>query len=504
MPEEIKEVTTPDQSLIAKSSGLKSKDYISYALGDTGCCLVFGLVTTLLQRYYTDVLLLHPLYIMLMFVAARIWDAINDPIMGRICDTIKVSKWGRYRPWFLYGSIPLAVSGVLMFINWWGADIVPGSVGVSIYAAITYVLFGMSYTVIQIPYGSLASVVTLDDKERSNLSIWRSVGAAIGSVPVMVVGMVAFKSEKGTPGTEGYVAGGVNYTILIIGVVVMCVLGLTMLLLAFFGNKERVKAVDVKVEKGATMKAFKKLIKSKALVAVALASMLLLAGQMFIQSFYSYLINFYFHKEGIWTMLPTVFTYLPMAFLIFFTPKLVRKFGKKEVSGIGMAVSTVANLLMFFLLFMGPTSTALYLFMALCLVSGIGLNFFVLQVWAMATDAIDEIEVKTGSREDGTAYAFFMFFRKLGQAISAIAVGAILLAMGYYETVSAGSFNFTESQLKLMFILSTLIPAAMFGMMAVILLIVFPLSKKKVAALQVEKEEYLRAEQAKETAIAEE
>ena len=487
-------VNTSDQSLIAKSSGLKSKDYVAYALGDTGCCLVFGLVTTLLQRYYTDVLLLHPLYIMLMFVAARIWDAVNDPIMGRICDTIKTSKWGRYRPWFLYGSIPLALSGVLMFINWWGADIVPGSVGVSVYAAVTYVLFGMCYTVIQIPYGSLASVVTLDDKERSNLSIWRSVGAAVGSMPVMVIGMVAFKASKGTPGEADYVEGGVNYTILIIGVVVLCVLGLAMLLLAFFGNKERVKAVDVKVEKGATIKAFKKLFKSKSLVAVSLASMLLLAGQMFIQSFYSYLINFYFHKEGIWTMLPTVFTYLPMAVLMFFTPKLVKKFGKKEVSGIGMIVSTVANLIMFFLLFMGPGSAALYLFMALCLVSGIGLNFFVLQVWAMATDAIDEIEVKTGSREDGTAYAFFMFFRKLGQAISAIAVGATLLAMGYYETVSAGSFSFSDGQLRLMFILSTIIPAAMFGVMAVILLIIFPLSKKKVADLQVMKEERLRQE----------
>ena len=107
---------TKQESYIAKASGLKRKDYISYALGDTGCCLVFGLVTTLLQRYYTDVLLLNPLFIMLMFVVARVWDAVNDPIMGRICDTMKVSKWGRYRPWFLYGGIPLALAAVLMFV----------------------------------------------------------------------------------------------------------------------------------------------------------------------------------------------------------------------------------------------------------------------------------------------------------------------------------------------------------------------------------------------------
>ena len=477
MSEEIKQ-----ESYIAKASGLKTKDYISYALGDTGCCLVFGLVTTLLQRYYTDVLLLNPLFIMLMFVVARVWDAVNDPIMGRICDTMKLSKWGRYRPWFLYGGIPLSLAAVLMFVIGPNAATEPGSVGLSIFATVTYIFFGMAYTVVQIPYGSLASVVTLDDKERSNLSIWRSVGAAIGSMPVMVIGMIAFTKE------------GVNYTILLIGVIAMAVASMAMMVCAFLGNKERVVAQPQKFEKGATLKAFKRLFKSRSMVAVSLASMLLLAGQMFIQSFYSYLINFYFGKTGIWTMLPTVLTYLPMAFLMFFTPGLVRKFGKKEVSATGMAVAAGANLLMFFLLFMGPTNVALYLFMILCLLSGIGLNFFVLQVWAMAADSIDEIEVKTGSREDGTAYSFFMFFRKMGQVIAAVAVNATLLAMGYYETVSQGSFVFTGGQLKIMFILATIIPAVFFGIMAILLYVIFPLSKKRVAQLQEDKEAHLRAQ----------
>jgi len=142
---------------------------------------------------------------------------------------------------------------------------------------------------------------------------------------------------------------------------------------------------------------------------------------------------------------------------------------------------------------MGNGMAALYVFMILCLISGIGLNFFVLQVWAMAADSIDEMEVKTGSREDGTAYSFFMFFRKLGQVIAAIAVNATLLAMGYYETASGGSFVFSNGQLTTMFILSTIIPAVMFGVMAAILFIMFPLSKKRVAQLQEEKEAHLRS-----------
>ena len=192
-------------------------------------------------------------------------------------------------------------------------------------------------------------------------------------------------------------------------------------------------------------------------------------------------------------MLPTVLTYLPMAILMFFTPKLVRKFGKKEVSGIGIVIAAVANLAMFLLLFMGKGNATLYIFMVFCLISGIGLNFFVLQVWAMAADSIDEIEIKTGSRDDGTAYSFFMFFRKLGQVIAAVAVNGTLLAMNYYESIEAtGTPSFSEGQLKIMFILATVIPAAMFGVMAIILLIIYPLSKKKVAQLQIDKEEKLR------------
>ena len=193
-------------------------------------------------------------------------------------------------------------------------------------------------------------------------------------------------------------------------------------------------------------------------------------------------------------MLPTVLTYLPMAVLMFFTPKLVRKFGKKEVSGIGIVIAAVANLAMFFLLFMGKGNATLYIFMVFCLISGIGLNFFVLQVWAMAADSIDEIEIKTGSRDDGTAYSFFMFFRKLGQVIAAVAVNGTLLAMNYYESIEAtGSPSFSEGQLRIMFILATVIPAAMFGVMAIILLIIYPLGKKKVAQLQVDKEAKLKA-----------
>jgi GPH family glycoside/pentoside/hexuronide:cation symporter len=481
-----------NNSLIAKSSGLKIKDYLAYAMGDVGCCLVFSLVSSLLQTYYTDVLILNPLFVMLIFVIARVWDAINDPIMGRICDVAKPSKYGKYRHWFIWGGVPLVASSIMMFVKFPGFGVDPANnLAAYIYAALTYVLFGMMYTMVQIPYGSLASVVTLDEKERTKLSVFRSVGSALGSLPVMILQMLCFKKDPDTG------ANIVNYTILIIGVIVMSILAFGMLLFAFYGTKERVKIPPVVHEKGATKKALKKVLSNKAMVSISVVSMLLLAGQMFTQSYYVYLIRYYFGKTGIFVSLPTILTYIPMAILMVFTPKLVRKYGKKEITAVGMAVAAIANLAMFFLKFLSPEA-ALWPFMGLCFVSGFGLNLFALQVWAMATDAIDDIEVKEGIRQDGTAYSAFMFFRKMGQVIAAIAVNGALLAMGYFSTSSSGSFVFTNDQLGLMYILATIIPAVMFGIMSLLLFVWYPLSKKKVEELQDLKEKRLEELEAKE------
>ena len=184
----------------------------------------------------------------------------------------------------------------------------------------------------------------------------------------------------------------------------------------------------------------------------------------------------------------TVCTYAPMAILMFLTPKMVRKFGKKEICGVGMILAAVANLAMFAMRGIKP-SVLMYLFLVFCFISGCGMTFFVLQVWSMATDAIDDIEVKTGRRDDGTAYSFFMFFRKLGQVLAAVAVNGALLGM-HYDT-SKGAKQ-TLANLHIMYDMATIIPAVLFGIMAIVLLVWYPLSRKKVAELQVLKEQRLK------------
>lgn len=484
--EENKQVSTENVSqegYISRTSGLKGKDYIGYAMGDFAGCLCFATVTTLLQKYYTDILGLSPLFIMIMFIVARVWDAINDPIMGRIVDLRKADKRGRYRVWMKFVSIPLAVATILMFLPWTGLAQSFGTVGICVYAAITYILFGMIYTVHQIPYGSLASVVTTDDKERNKLSVFRSVGAALGSIPVLVVTMVW---SKKIVLESGETISKVQHMPIIIGVVVSAVVACLLLLLAYKWNKERVLSVNKEAsKKGETVSIVKALMKNRSFLGVCLIGMLLLAGQMFTQSFYTYLFNDMFGMNWM-NMVSMVCTYGPMAILMFFAGKLVRKFGKKEICAVGATIAAVSNLALLFLqnfIVQIPP-----LFLVFCFISGFGLSIITLEIWALATDSIDDVEVNTGRRNDGTSYSIFMFFRKLGQVIAAIAVNAALLAMNYFVQ---DKVVFTAGQLNTMYIMATAIPAAMFGLMALVLFVVYALNKKKTKELQEAKEKML-------------
>ena len=256
-----------------------------------------------------------------------------------------------------------------------------------------------------------------------------------------------------------------------------------LLLISFTLNKERVKTKPQPKEKGAAKKAITMLFRNRAFVAITMVSMLLLAGQMFTQSFYTYLFDDYFHAN--WMNLATqACTYSPMIIFMFFLPKLTGKKGKKEVTAVGMTVAALANLVLFFLRGMDP-SKLLWIFLAMNFISGCGLTTLVMQLWAMVADAIDDIEVKTGSRDDGTAYSVFNLFRKVGQVLAAICVNGALLGMHYkYEK---GAVQ-TLANLKIMYDLGTLIPAVMFGIMAILLFVSYPLSKEKTEELQAQKE----------------
>ncbi|MBQ4426221.1 MAG: MFS transporter [Oscillospiraceae bacterium] len=468
-----------DNSYISRTSGIKAKDKIGYALGDLASCLVFGLTQSLMNKFYTDVLEISVLSVMVMTIIARIWDGINDPIWGRIIDGAKVYPDGRYRHWLKVFAVPTALAAVLMFL-----DVRGFSSGMRIaWIYVTYILFGMLYTCINIPYGSLAQVITSDDKERSSLSVFRSVGSTFGAMPAMLLASLCYTTLA--DGTKE-----MSPTIVMVGVIVIAALSVVAYFVSYAWTKERVKTTPAPREKGQTAKVVKTLLRSRPFMAVSLASMLFLAAQMFGQGYNTYLFHHYFNAPGL-TMLPTVFQYLPVAVIMLFATKLGNKYGRREVCSAGMLLAAVFYVALFILGLFGITSVWLYL--AACLMSGVGTAFIFLLVWVLATDAIDYNKVHYGLNDEATSYAFYSFMRKLGTTVATILINVPLLRIGYNGS-ALKTEGLTAEALQTMYNYSVVIPAVLFLLVWVILRFVYPLSKDKIEELQEEKNRLYKGE----------
>ncbi len=465
-----------EQSYIQRTSGIKARDKIGYAMGDVASCLVFGLTQSILNKYYTDVLEISVLSVMIMTIIARIWDAINDPIWGWIIDGAKASHTGRYRRWIQIFAVPTALAAVLMF-----ADVRGFSAGGKVaWIYFTYILFGMLYTCINIPYGSLAQVITSSDKERSSLSVFRSIGSTFGAMPAMVLASMCYvKLADGST--------RMDYRKVFIGVVAIAVLSVLAYYLCYAWTKERVQVRPARREKGQTRKVIGILLRSRPFMAVSLASMLFLAAQMFGQGYNTYLFDHYFHKTGL-TMLPTVFQYLPVAVIMFFATRLGNRFGRREVCAWGILLAAVFYIALFVLALFGITSVWLYL--AACLASGVGTAFIFLLVWALTTDAIDYNKVVYGLNDEATSYAFYSFMRKLGTTVATILINVPLMRIGYSGS-KLNTEGLTPEALRSMYNSSVMIPAVLFLLVFVILQWMYPLNKKRVEQLQAEKEQVL-------------
>ncbi|MDE6723394.1 MAG: glycoside-pentoside-hexuronide (GPH):cation symporter, partial [Eubacterium sp.] len=437
--------------------GIKFKDKLGYAMGDMGGLLTFSLIGAFQNKFYTDVLHISPAKIVVLILVARLWDAINDPIWGAFIDSRKPTKHGRFRPYIFWFSIPLAVSAVLMF------TVIPNldEAKYLLFAYITYILYGMMYTAVNIPYGSLASVVTDDEKERSSLSMWRSIGAGIGGLPgTILLPMIVYTTTISADGTKIQTLNGTKLTI---GVLILSIISVAI----YFGHykltKERIAPPKKQKSNYNAFKTIGDLVKNRPFVTLCLASMLLIAFQFYYQSTYQYLFADYYHSAGLYAMV-TICTYLPMAILIPIMNKLIDKFGKKELCAYGLAFAAIVSFILFFIKTSNP-----YVFLVFTFFSGLGQTFLVLEVWALVMDVIDYHEIRTHRREEGTAYAFFSFTRKLGQTLAGVGLNALLAFINYDGEASANGQALPEAVLDRLYNISTLVPAIALALMAVIL-----------------------------------
>ena len=392
------------------------RDSIAYAAGDLGCNMSFALKGTMMI-FWTQFMKLD-LWYSLLLVVVQVWDAINDPLIGSIIDADRHKyKRNKFLTYISAGSIGLIIGGALCFIP---VPSAPLWAQIIIFIA-GYVIWDAFYTVANVPYGSLLSLISSKPADRASLSAWRSVGSMVGNmVPVAILPFIIYDEKDNLIGENVFIAA-----------LIMGVLGFICFQF-MIRNTEVRENTDVKLDdspKFNVIKAMGNFVKNRPAVGATLAAMGMFLGMQGGAAAVTVLFQSYFNNVKI-SGLVQIFAMIP---IIAFTPlarKMVVKFGKKELATFGSICSMIACTLML-VLPMPNNNTGLAIYVVCQLINSLGMGIYSTVSWAMMGDAIDYNEWKTGAREEGTVYALHSFFRKLAQGLGPALALVIMTALGY-------------------------------------------------------------------------
>lgn len=439
------------------------RDKIGYMFGDFGNDFTFILSSMFLMKFYTDIMGVEGWIVGVVMMVARVVDAFTDVTMGRICDASKMTPVGKFKPWIRRMCGPVAIASFLIYQSGLAGMPMGFKIG---WLFVTYILWGsIFYTSINIPYGSMASAISADPGDRQSLSTFRTMGATLAGVVIGAgIPLIAYDTVEGNSVLNG------SRFMLIAGVfsigAVICYL------LCYSLTTERVRPeIDPNAPKSTVSHMLRSIVTNRALVSIIAAAILMLLAQLTLTGMANYVFPNYYSAPDVQS-LSSLLT-MALTFVIAAVAKPIAvKVGKREMSIIASFIS-VAGLVGAFIV--RPQNV--WVFVAFYMVSYLGIAMFTMFCWALITDVIDYSELKNGVREDGTVYAVYSFARKLGQAASSGLTGGLLSLVGYTAATA-----YDPEVLEGVFNISTLVPAAGFLLLGLVLLLWYPLDKKTVEA----------------------
>ena len=400
------------------------RDSVAYAAGDLGCNMSFALKGTM-ALFWTQVMGMSAWYSLLL-VIVQIWDAINDPVIGSMIDADKRTyKRNKFLQYIWVGSIGLIVGGACCFLPFPGAPVWAKFI---IFIA-GYVVWDAFYTIANVPYGSLLSLISKEPADRASLSAWRSIGGMIGNLLPMVILKLIIYNEDNT----------LNGNMVFLSAFIMGILGFICFQFMIKNTTIRVDTDVVCNEEQPKFNVFKAMgnfLKNRPAVGATLAAMGMFIGMQGATTAVDVTFQIYFDNPKI-SGLVSAFAMIP---IVVFTPlarKMVVKYGKKELSKLGAICYILGALVLFAaplgLIPVSETNTSMDLIVYIIgqLICALGLGIYSTVSWAMMGDAIDYNEWKYGVREEGTVYALHSFFRKLAQGIGPAVAVTIMGTMGY-------------------------------------------------------------------------
>ncbi len=449
---------------------LSIREKIGYAVGDTASNLFFQTFMLFLLYYYTDVVGLSAAAVGTLFLVTRIWDAVNDPIMGTIADRTN-TRWGKFRPYLLWMALPFGIMGVLTFT----APDYDAS-GKLLYAYVTYNLLMMMYTAVNVPYSALMGVITPNSEERTVLSTYRFVAAFVGGL--IVQGSVLT--------LVGYFGNGNEALGWQMAMACLSGLAILLFLVTFATTKERVSPpAGQKVE---LKRDLKDLFGNVPWLLVAGATVFQLIFIVMRNSSVLYYFKYYVQDQPIALFgfdAPLSFETLSSTFMLsgtivtilgaILTKWISRRFDKKTTYWFFLCLSAVTS--MFFLL-LGPGDVVLIF--ALNLVFSFAFGPVSVLQWAMYTDAADFSEWKSGRRATGLVMAASLFALKLGLTLGGAIVGWMLAYYGFVANQDQ-----TAETISGIIMLMSVYPGV-FGLVGGAIMYFYPLTNAKMAAIEVD------------------
>ena len=413
-------------SVSSSHSSLNKKNLIGYAMGDLGGCMTFAVMGSFLTPYYTEVAGLSTGAVASMYLILKIWDAINDPLMGALMDKIFArthSSKGKFRPWMVRATPLLLITSILMYT----APTYANGAAKVLVALVTYLLYEASYTMFNIPYGSLLSAMAGNDAERANLSSARGFGSMIGNLIPMFMFPIIIDNMTANP-QLGYTTG----------VTVCAVIGFIACFLSCKWTCERnLRPVEEDIKDSSDIKFTDILVvfrKNRAFVALCLQGLF-----YFIMQYMGTTLGIYMYRDVLGALsMMSIMTLVSMGLSFIFlalVPKVVAKAGLEKT----VRASQLISVVLYVILFLLPNNIFVYMAVS-AFASGFG-GITVLMQWGMVGEAIDYNEYVTGKRTEGSIYGTFNLMRRIGQAIGSSAAVALLGIIGYMpgaETQTAG------------------------------------------------------------------
>ena len=393
-------------------------DNIAYAAGDFGCNMSFALKGTMFI-FWTQFMQMDTLVYSGLLLICQVWDAINDPLIGSLIDNDKRTtyKRGKFLAYVWAGSLGLVIGGACCFLPFPNAPTILKNV---LFVG-GYIIWDAFYTVANVPYGSLLSLISEDEGDRASLSAFRSVGGLVGNMlPMVLLPILMYENNV-------LVGERVFFTALIMGV------------LGFLAFQFMIRKTVIRVDTNVTLneeqpkfnifKALGNFVKNRPAVGATVAAMGMFIGQSGATAAVTVMFQSYFKDVSLQGIV-SVFSMIPIIAFTPFARKMVNKFGKKEMSTVGAIISLVATVA--FLIIPVPANmTGVFIYIGVMFVYSMGLGIYSTVSWALMGDAIDYNEWKNGAREEGTVYSMHSFFRKLAQGVGPSLCGVLMTMVGY-------------------------------------------------------------------------